>query len=164
MTGWQLKEYTLPGLTVKLNFRKAANSSVLWKADAPLAAADIIGFTLQHELSYTNIFNMLRMAEVPLLAAERHDTWPLVLGGGPCAYNPEPLADFFDAFLIGDGEEAAPEIAKLCRELKKSGAKKSELLERLATIPGVYVPSFFSVEYLEDGRVDRIVALKDGYT
>ena len=129
-----------------------------------LASADIIGFTLQHELSYTNIINMLRMAEVPLLAAERHDTWPLVLGGGPCAYNPEPLADFFDAFLIGDGEEAAPEIAKLCRELKKAGVKKSELLERLATIPGVYVPSFFTVEYLEDGRVDRILALKDGYT
>lgn len=134
------------------------------ESSAPLAAADIIGFTLQHELSYTNIINMLRIAEVPLLAAERQETWPLVLGGGPCAYNPEPLADFFDAFLIGDGEEAAPEIAKLCRELKKAGAKKSELLERLATIPGVYVPSFFTVEYLEDGRVDRIQALKDGYT
>ena len=130
---------------------------------APLADADIIGFTLQHELSYTNIVNMLRLAAVPLLAAERHDPWPLVLGGGPCAYNPEPLADFFDAFLIGDGEEAAPEIAKLCRELKKSGASKSELLEQLAAIPGVYVPSFFSVDYLEGGRIERIVAHKDGY-
>lgn len=133
------------------------------ESSAPLAAADIIGFTLQHELSYTNILNMLRLAEVPLMAAERQNAWPLVLGGGPCAYNPEPLADFFDAFLIGDGEEAAPEIAKLCREMKRSGAKKSELLERLATIPGVYVPSFFSVEYLDDGCVAKIVALKDGY-
>ncbi len=133
------------------------------ESDEPLAAADIIGFTLQHELSYTNILNMLRLAEVPLLAAERQNIWPLVLGGGPCAYNPEPLADFFDAFLIGDGEEAAPEIAKLCREMKSSGAKKSELLERLATIPGVYVPSFFGVDYLEDGRVAKIAALKDGY-
>jgi len=106
---------------------------------------------------------MLRMAELPLLAVERQDTWPLVLGGGPCAYNPEPLADFFDAFLIGDGEEAAPEIAKLCRELKKAGAKKSELLERLAAIPGVYVPSFFTVEYLENGHVDKIIPRKDGY-
>jgi radical SAM family uncharacterized protein/radical SAM-linked protein len=130
---------------------------------APIADSDIIGFTLQHELSYSNIVNMLRLSGVPLMAAERHDTWPLVLGGGPCAYNPEPLADFFDAFLIGDGEEAAPEIAELCRELKKSGAKKSELLERLAAVPGVYVPSFYSVDYHEDGRVERIVALKDGH-
>jgi len=133
------------------------------ESSAPLAAADIIGFTLQHELSYTNIVNMLRLSAVPLLATERQNPWPLVLGGGPCAYNPEPLADFFDAFLIGDGEEAAPEIARLCRELKKSGAPKSELLEKLAEIPGVYVPSFFKVEYQEDGRVEKIVALKDGY-
>jgi len=133
------------------------------ESSAPLADADIIGFTLQHELSYTNIVNMLRLSAVPLLAAERHSPWPLVLGGGPCAYNPEPLADFFDAFLIGDGEEAAPEIARLCRELKKSGAPKSELLEKLAGIPGVYVPSFFTVEYRDDGRVEKIVALKEGY-
>jgi len=133
------------------------------ESSAPLAEADIIGFTLQHELSYTNIVNMLRMAAVPLLAADRNESWPLVLGGGPCAYNPEPLADFFDAFLIGDGEEAAPEIAKLCRALKKSGAPKSELLEMLAAIPGVYVPSFFRVEYRDDGRVDKIISLKDGY-
>lgn len=133
------------------------------ESSLPLADADIIGFTLQHELSYTNIINMLRMAAVPVLAAERPAPWPLVLGGGPCAYNPEPLADFFDAFLIGDGEEAVPEIAMLCRELKKSGAGKSELLEKLAVIPGVYVPSFFSVEYMQDGRIARIAACKDGY-
>lgn len=133
------------------------------ESSTPLAAADIIGFTLQHELSYTNILNMLRLAAVPLLAAERQNTWPLVLGGGPCAYNPEPLADFFDAFLIGDGEEAAPEIAKLCRRLKSEGATKRELLEQLTTIPGVYVPSFFNAEYRDDGRIDRIVPLKEGY-
>jgi len=129
----------------------------------PLADADIIGFTLQHELSYTNIVNMLRMADVPVLAAERHDPWPLVIGGGPCAYNPEPLVDFFDAFLVGDGEEAAPEIAMLCRALKKSGATKEELLEKLASIPGVYVPSFFTVDYLADGRIKKITARKDDY-
>ncbi len=129
-----------------------------------LADVDIIGFTLQHELSYTNIINMLRISGIPLLAAERHDPWPLVLGGGPCAYNPEPLADFFDAFLIGDGEEAAPQIAELCRQLKAAGAEKSEVLERLATIPGVYVPSFFTVAYQEDGRIEKIVPLKTGYS
>ncbi|NVO00005.1 MAG: TIGR03960 family B12-binding radical SAM protein [Geobacteraceae bacterium] len=128
----------------------------------PLADVDIIGFTLQHELSYTNIVNMLRMSRIPLLAEERLDTWPLVLGGGPCAYNPEPLADFFDAFLIGDGEEAVCEIAALCREAKKNGTTKSDLLEKLAEIAGVYVPSFFRVEYLEDGRLKEIIPLKMG--
>ena len=73
------------------------------ESELPLTDVDIIGFTLQHELSYTNILNMLRMSGIPLMASERVDCWPLVLGGGPCAYNPEPLADFFDAFLIGDG-------------------------------------------------------------
>ena len=109
----------------------------------PLTQCDIIGFTLQYELSYTNILNMLRLAGMPLLANQRHDTLPLVIAGGPCAYNPEPLAPFFDAILLGDGEEAILDIAEATRQSKRLGEDKTTLLKRLADIEGVYVPSFF---------------------
>ena len=128
-----------------------------------LSEVDILGFTLQHELSYTNILNMLRLAGIPLLSSTRDDSWPIVIGGGPCAYNPEPLADFFDAFLIGDGEEAVIEIARICREHKKTGQGRNDLLEKLAAVQGVYIPSFFDTEYHDDGRISRIVPLKSGY-
>ncbi|HEX8960401.1 MAG TPA: TIGR03960 family B12-binding radical SAM protein [Geobacteraceae bacterium] len=127
------------------------------------AEADIIGFTLQYELSYTNILNILELSGIPLLAKERGEGFPLVLGGGPCAYNPEPLADFFDAFLLGDGEEAVLEIAEAWRAWKRTGGAKEDLLARLATIEGVYVPSFFDVRYDASGRVDAITPLREEY-
>jgi len=131
----------------------------------PLAATDLIGFTLQYELSCTNILSMLRQAGIPLRATERDSSWPLVIGGGPGAYNPEPLAPFFDAFLLGDGEEAVLEIADLVRDWKTSGkTDKESLLERLATITGVYVPSFFQVEYQADGKIAAVVPLKQGHS
>jgi radical SAM family uncharacterized protein/radical SAM-linked protein len=129
----------------------------------PLATADVIGFTLQYELSYTNILNMLELAGIPLLASERNGDAPLVIGGGPCASNPEPLADFFDAFVLGDGEEVVLEIAEVIRSARCEGVPRSVVLERLAEIKGVYVPSFFSVSYHEDGRVSRIEPLRTGY-
>lgn len=128
----------------------------------PLAETDIIGFTLQYELSCSNILNMLELAGIPLPASERGDDFPLILGGGPCAGNPEPLADFFDAFLFGDGEEAVIEIAEACREWKRAGGSKSDLLDRLAGIEGVYVPSHFSVTYRDDGTIDAIAPLRPG--
>lgn len=128
-----------------------------------LAKTDIIGFTLQYEMSCTNILNMLELSGIPLLAAERGEDFPLILGGGPCAGNPEPLADFFDIFLFGDGEDAILEIAQIYREWKKAAGNKAELLERLSTVAGVYVPSFFSVSYHQDGRISDITALKPGY-
>ena len=129
----------------------------------PAADADILGFTLQYELSYTNIINILELSGIPPLAAERGDVFPLILGGGPCAFNPEPLANFFDAFLLGDGEEAVLEIAAACRVWKKTGRPKSELLELLAAIEGVYIPSLFSVRYDPAGRISGILPLKEGY-
>ena len=102
---------------------------------------DILGFSLQYELSYTNVLNMLDLAGIPLFSSERGDTYPLIIGGGPCAFNPEPMADFFDCFLIGDGEEAALEIADIFIENRKKGGKKEELLKRLADVEGIYVPS-----------------------
>jgi radical SAM family uncharacterized protein/radical SAM-linked protein len=129
----------------------------------PLGEADIIGFTLQYELSYTNILNMLELSGIPLLAKERDKGFPLILGGGPCACNPEPLADFFDAFLLGDGEEAVLDIAETCRDWRKGNGTREALLERLATIDGVYVPSLFEIGYDSSGRVESITPLEKGY-
>ncbi|ABQ24516.1 Radical SAM domain protein [Geotalea uraniireducens Rf4] len=133
------------------------------ESSVPLSRVDILGFTLQYELSYTNILNMLELAGIPLLASERGEGFPLVIGGGPCACNPEPLADFFDAFLLGDGEEAVTEIAVVYREWKRVKSTKEELLERLAKIDGVYIPSFFSVDYDASGRIETLRPLKPGY-
>lgn len=140
--------------------RTAATPLTTLESGTPLHRTDIIGFTLQHELSYTNILNMLDISGIPLLAADRDDSWPLLVAGGPCAYNPEPLADFFDAFLLGDGEEASLEIAAAYRLWKRSGDNKSELLTALGRIAGVYIPSHYRVEYRNDGRIDRIAHLR----
>ncbi len=118
----------------------------------PLNEFDIIGFTLQYELTYTNILNMLDMAGVPLWAGERCDDDPLVLGGGPCSCNPEPMADFFDAFLIGDGEEGFVEICRVVEEGKSADKSRSDILAALAQIRGVYVPSYYEPLYDEQGE------------
>jgi len=130
----------------------------------PLRDFDLLGFTLQYELTYTNILNMLDLAGIPLLAAERGATDPLVIGGGPCAVNPEPLAPFFDAFVLGDGEEVLPEILAVVKEVK-AGVRgqgvawpggRREILRRLAALGGVYVPSLYRVRYYPDGRVAAV--------
>ena len=109
---------------------------------------DIIGFSLLYELNFTNILTMLDLSKIPFYANDRDDSFPLVIAGGPCAFNPEPLADFFDAFVIGDGEEIVIEISRIFMEWKKSGDnKKKTLLKLLSEISGVYVPSFFIKEF-----------------
>lgn len=118
---------------------------------------DILGFTLQYELSYSNIVNMLKLANVPVLAEERGEEYPLVYGGGPCAYNAEPIADIFDFFMLGEGEEQVHETIDVIKAWKKEGKKsKKELLERLVKVDGIYVPSFYDVEYNENGTVKSI--------
>lgn len=120
----------------------------------PVGDFDFLGFTLQYEMCYTNVLNVLDLAGIPLYAADRDDSFPIVIGGGPCAYNPEPIADFFDLFNIGEGEEMLPQIVRLYIDMKKNGATKSEfLLEAARTIPGVYVPSLYEVTYNEDGTI-----------
>lgn len=126
----------------------------------PLVSCDIIGFTLQYELSYTNILNMLDLAGIPFLAEERDDSFPVIIAGGPCAYNPEPLAPFFDVILLGDGEEAILEIAEVILETKRAKLNKDALLDRLSQIEGVYIPSFFKPEYNDDGTIAAIGVLK----
>ena len=116
----------------------------------PIKDFDFIGFTIQYELCYTTILEMLDLAGVPVLASERKSLTPIVMGGGPCVCNAEPLADFFDLFAIGEGEEMNLELMRLMEECKKNGASKAEFLEKAAQIEGIYVPSLYDVEYNED--------------
>ena len=137
----KMKEYDLPLTAVE--------------SGDPLSAFDFIGFTLQYEMSYTNVLNMLELGRVPIWARERGEHDPLVIGGGPCSYNPEPVADFFDLFNIGEGEEMLPEIVELYIAMRDEGSyTRAAFLHRAAaTIPGVYVPSLYDVTYNEDGTV-----------
>ncbi len=128
----------------------------------PLSEFDVLGITLPYELCYTNILTILDLAGLPLLAAERDERHPLVLGGGPCGFHPEPLADFFDAILLGDGEEAILEIAEILAELKQNRVGRSEVLQRLAGIEGVYVPALFVPGYDNHGRFISMTGLDGG--
>lgn len=117
---------------------------------------DVIGFTLQYELSFTNILNMLHLSGVPLRAADRQEDSPIVVGGGPVAYNPEPVADFFDCFLIGEGEESILDFLLTVDAWKATGAPKARLLEALAKVPGCYVPSLYDVTYGPEGVLTSV--------
>lgn len=114
---------------------------------------DIVGFSLGYEMGYTNVLEMLSLGGIPQKAAERGDSSPLVIAGGGCTYNPEPLADFFDLFVIGEGEEVLPELIELYKACKAQGVSKPELLRRCARIGGVYVPSLYDAEYNGDGTL-----------
>ncbi len=124
----------------------------------PLKDFDIIGFSLGYELTYTNVLNMLDLAQIPVLASERNDTHPLVIAGGSGTLNPEPMADFIDFFVIGDGEEVLLELLDSFRNWQRQGkaATKEALLRQVATIPGIYVPSLYRVEYQADGLIKSI--------
>ncbi|MBD3426191.1 MAG: TIGR03960 family B12-binding radical SAM protein [Candidatus Omnitrophica bacterium] len=113
----------------------------------PLDSFDIIGFSVVYELTYTNILNMLDLAGVPLRSKERKGSDPLVIAGGACCYNPEPLSEFIDAFVIGDGEEVFPELVETCRLLKEKAAGREQVLRELSRIEGVYVPSLYRARY-----------------
>lgn len=129
----------------------------------PLADFEMIGFTLQYELSYTNLLWMLQLAGLPLRRVERGEQDPLIVVGGPCAYNPEPLADFIDCALIGDGEEAIVELVETVRKARRQGLSREELLRLLSGIEGIYVPAFFRVDYRPDGRLAAIKPLYSDY-
>lgn len=118
---------------------------------------DILGFTLQYELCYSTIVNMLNLADIPVRAKDRDESYPIICGGGPCAYNAEPVAEIFDFFMMGEGEEIIHEVTDEYVKWKKSGKKnKHDYLEAIAEIEGVYVPSFYDVEYNEDGTVKSV--------
>ena len=129
----------------------------------PLDQFDIIGFTLQYELSYTNLLTMLNLGKIPLLREQRNENAPLIVVGGPCAFNPEPLADFFDVALIGDGEEAIVELVESVRRAKQENWSRKKLLQQLAGREGFYIPQMFDVSYQEDGCIEAITPLQPGY-
>ena len=128
----------------------------------PIKEFDFIGFTMQYELSYTNVLNMLDLAGIPIFAADRtQELTQIVVAGGPCVCNPEPLADFFDIFILGEGEEVNLELMDLYAEMKKQEASRDDFLRRAAHIEGVYVPKFYHFSYKADGTIDKIT-VSDG--
>ncbi|WP_347350835.1 TIGR03960 family B12-binding radical SAM protein [Acetoanaerobium noterae] len=128
----------------------------------PLHEFDFIGFTLQYELSYTNILNIMQLGKIPLRSSDRDENHPIVMMGGPCAYNPEPLADFADMILLGEGEEIMQEIMELYKKHKKANYSKKEfLLEAAKSIEGVYVPAFYTVSYNDDNTIKTVSPLHD---
>ncbi|MFB0527031.1 MAG: TIGR03960 family B12-binding radical SAM protein [bacterium] len=149
-----------PGLDVEEILKERGIPLFSLESKRPLKDFDIIGFTLQHELSYTNILNILNLANISLRSRNRNGKFPLIIAGGPSASNPEPLADFIDAFVLGDGEEVIEEIIETYKNYSSSDSSKrlnrgSGLLKSLAKIPGVYVPSLYEVNYKEDGTIER---------
>jgi radical SAM family uncharacterized protein/radical SAM-linked protein len=126
------------------------------ETERALGEFDFVGFSLQYELSYTNILTILDLAGIPLEAKDRRATDPWIIAGGPCAFNPEPLADFFDFIVLGEAEEVLPEIIEAFRKWRASGGARPEFLRSMSRIPGVYVPSFFDVSYHPDGVVAAV--------
>lgn len=139
------------------------NSILLYGLESgdPLKVFDIIGFTLQYELSYTNVLNMLKLADIPIKSSDRTGLENLVVAGGPCACNPEPLADFIDIFFLGEGEEVDMEVIDLYREAKQKNLSKQDFLKKAAQIEGVYVPSLYNVSYNEDGTIFDIAPISN---
>lgn len=123
------------------------------ESQEPVKNMDILAITLQFEMCYTNILQVLDLSQIPLLAKDRSEEDPIVIGGGPCTYNPEPIADFFDCFYIGEGETEYDAFFDLYKEMKSQGKTKAEFLHEAAKIPGIYVPSLYEVTYKEDGTL-----------
>lgn len=119
----------------------------------PVRDFDFLGITLQYEMCYTNILQVLELSQIPLHAEDRTEEHPIVIGGGPCAYNPEPIAPFFDLFYMGEGEVVYDELLDRYKEVKKRGGSRKEFLEAAAEVPGSYVPMFYDVIYHEDGTI-----------
>lgn len=145
-----------PWIDMEAELRRAGIPLYGLESGDPLYQFDIIAFTLQYELSFSNILNMLELGGVPVLAKERTGLQHIVACGGPCAYNPEPLADFVDLFMIGDGEEIMLEFTDLYRQAKREGWDKAAFLQEAAKIPGMYVPALYEVRYHDDGTVAAV--------
>ena len=135
----------------------------LWalESQSPVKDFDMIAFTIGYEMCYTNILNMLRLAQIPLRSKDRHELKNIVFAGGVCAFNPEPLADFVDFFSLGEGEEITPEILSLYDRAKQEQWSKEQFLIAVSMIPGIYVPSFYQPEYSDDGTLRHVVSTKN---
>lgn len=162
--GMLMERAFAPGPDMEALMRQNSIPLFSLESHRPLYEFDVLGFTLQYEMSYTTILNILDLAGIPLLAGERTAAHPLIIGGGPGTANPEPLAPFFDAFLLGDGEEALPELLALVADLKKRGMinDRRRVLQAIAGLPGFYVPSLYEVKYNDDGTVAEVVPREKG--
>ncbi len=164
MDGVAAERVYAPWPDMEAHLRKSATPLTSLETERPLGDFDIVGFTLQYELSYSNVLNMLDLGGIPRRRCDRNDRHPLVVVGGPCAYNPEPLADFIDCAVIGDAEEAVIDLCQALRSSREAGESRTALLQRLSRIEGVYVPSLFAVGYEKDGRIDAIRPSREDYT
>ena len=157
---WWCERAFMPWVDMKAEMESRGIPLYCLESKDPLTDFDIVGFTLQYELSYTNILAMLDLAGIPFRAADRDESWPLVVAGGPCVCNAEPLADFFDMMMLGEGEEQLPDVCRLVEKAKAEKWPKHRLLRALADIPGCYVPSLYAVSYKEDGTIQAVTPLE----
>ena len=159
---WWCERAFMPWTDMKEQMERLGIPLYCLESKDPLREFDIVGFTLEYELCYTNILAMLDLSGIPLRAADRDESWPLIIAGGPCVCNAEPMADFFDVMQLGEGEQMLQDICATVETGKKQGWNKLRLLEELAKIPGVYIPSFYDVTYEEDGRIRSVVPNRPG--
>lgn len=131
------------------------------ESQEPIKDMDFVGITIQYEMCYTNILQILDLAQIPLLAADRTEEHPIIIGGGPCTYNPEPIADFFDLFYMGEGEIQYNALLDLYKQMKAEGKTRVEFLHEAAKIPGIYVPSLYEVAYKEDGTIESFAPVAE---
>ncbi|MDZ7697430.1 MAG: TIGR03960 family B12-binding radical SAM protein [Deltaproteobacteria bacterium] len=153
-----------PWIDLETEMRERGIPLTTLESNRPLSAFDLVGFSLQHELCYTNILTMLALSGIPFFSQDRSDVFPLIVAGGPACFNPEPVADFFDLMIIGDGEAALLDICREIRRAKKEKrAQKADVLSRLRHISGVYIPSLFHVRHDSDGRIEQIDPERSDY-
>ena len=147
----------MPWVDMKQEMERRSIPLYALESKDELRAFDVVGFTLQYELSYTNILAMLDLAHIPFYASERGEDMPFIVAGGPCVCNAEPLADFFDLMMLGEGEAQLPAVCDTIIQGRKEGLSKLEILRRCAKIEGVYIPSLYEVTYLPDGRIEQVL-------
>jgi len=153
-----------PWVDMEAALRRLNRPLTALESGRPLAQFDLVGFSLQHELCYTNVLNMLDLSGIPLLARDRTEIHPLVIAGGPACFNPEPVADFFDLMVVGDGESVALEICRAVRQARRAPrTSRKELLIGLRHVRGVYIPSFFEIHHTPAGSVEEILPLHPDY-
>jgi radical SAM family uncharacterized protein len=158
---WAERAYC-PWLDMEEAMRREGIPAYSLESKHPLTQFDIIALTLPYETLYTNTLNLLDLAEIPVLSTERTEAHPLVIAGGHAAFNPEPMAAFIDAFIIGEGEEVIHEVVDAYQDWKNSGADRHNLLQSLAAIPGVYIPAFYAPQYYPDGTLASMEKLEEG--
>ena len=146
-----------PWIDMEEEMREAGVPLFTNETHTPVKEFDFLGITLQYEMCYSNVLNMLSLAGIPLLSSERGEDDPFVNGGGPCAYNPEPLADIFDFFTMGEGEDVIGELMDAFNEWKEEGGTRKDYLKKIAKIEGIYVPSLYDVSYNEDGTIKSMI-------